>query len=71
MEELNVEYDAKFIGGLVPFVSRKAESGAVHVVKDSNSNIGQGKKDAMACIDAVTRDRNDTMNSLKRWLDGK
>lgn len=71
MEELNVEYDAKFIGGLVPFVSRKAESGAVHVVKDSNSNIGQGKKDAMACIDAVTRDRNDTMNSLKRWLDEK
>ena len=45
--------------------------GAVHVVKDSNSNIGQGKKDAMACIDAVTRDRNDTMNSLKRWLDEK
>jgi dihydroceramidase len=69
MEELNVEYDAKFIGGLLPFVSRKA--GSVVAVKDSNSNIGQDGKKAMTRIDAVVKDRNDTINSLKHWLDEK
>lgn len=68
MEELNIQYDAKFFGGLVPIVSRKAVD---EVAEDSNQNAGGGEVRNKTRTDTGTRDRTDTVNSMKRWLDEK